>query len=119
MTFSVCLFVYLFQIIRDENNPEIPDGYVPLMPGHGVFVPSKWLTHVQESFHNKSKTWCLKNLMSGIFEPKEVLNKTAVTLLETPVGSALKGTFEPHREKTGFLHMRKQRRRSASRLPQS
>ena len=24
-------------------------------------------------------------------------------------------TFEPHREKTGFLHMQKQRRRSASR----
>ena len=23
-------------------------------------------------------------------------------------------TFEPHREKTGFLHMRKQRRRTAS-----
>ena len=27
--------------------------------------------------------------------------------------------FEPRREKTGFLHMRKQRRRSASRYPRS
>ena len=29
------------------------------------------------------------------------------------------GLFEPRREKTGFLHMRKQRRRSASRSPRS
>ena len=27
--------------------------------------------------------------------------------------------YEPRREKTGFLHMRKQSRRSASRLPRS
>ena len=29
------------------------------------------------------------------------------------------GLYEPRREKTGFLHMRKQRRRSASRCPRS
>ena len=29
---------------------------------------------------------------------------------------AFRRRYEPHREKTGFLHMRKQRRRSASRL---
>ena len=30
------------------------------------------------------------------------------------IGKELLGTFEPHREKTGLLPMRKQRRRSAS-----
>ena len=39
----------------------------------------------------------------------------AVHLLHTVQGMFYLLYNEPHREKTGFLHMRKQRRRSASR----
>ena len=41
------------------------------------------------------------------------------SLKEEEIVNLLKTLFEPRREKTGFLHIRKQRRRSASRLPRS
>ena len=44
-----------------------------------------------------------------------VTNETTGNMIRTMM--AIK--IEPRREKTGFLHMRKQRRRSASRLPRS
>ena len=33
----------------------------------------------------------LKNMMSGIYEPKDVQGHTAASLLATPVGRALRG----------------------------
>ena len=49
-----------------------------------------------------------KQIMFAIWTPFGFVSVLGTTAL-------LKLKIEPHREKTGFLHMRKQRRRSASR----
>ena len=51
----------------------------------------------------------------GLLQSLPFVGITEYSMAE-PVSNNLRAfTFEPRREKTGFLHMRKQRRRSASR----
>ena len=42
-------------------------------------------------FRNRTKAHCLKLLMNGFFEPDQMEKKTAMMILQTPVGQALKG----------------------------
>ena len=62
-----------------------------LVPGQSMYVKTTWLNHVQATFRNRSKKVALKNMMSGIYEPKDVQGQTAASLLATPVGRALRG----------------------------
>ena len=52
-----------------------------------------------------------------MFQIHHVLQDTeyGAQTMSQALSTILPGIFEPRREKTGFLHMRKQRRRSASR----
>ena len=80
-----------FQIIQHNEVQQIPEEYVALVPGQSMYVKTTWLNHVQATFRNRSKKVALKNMMSGIYEPKDVQGQTAASLLATPVGRALRG----------------------------
>ena len=62
-----------------------------LVSGQSMFVKTTWLNHVHATFRNRNKKVALKNMMSGIYEPKDVQGQTAASLLATPVGRALRG----------------------------
>ena len=46
---------------------------------------------MQASFKGKSKKVAIKNSLSGIYEPEEVQQHTASSLIATPMGKALRG----------------------------
>ena len=73
-----------------------------------------WLILPSETL-GKIKPYCQQDLSKTIgawdFEDKEVL----LSLFQTDNISSVYIINEPRHEKTGFLYMRKQRRRSASR----
>ncbi|VDI12188.1 Hypothetical predicted protein [Mytilus galloprovincialis] len=73
-----------------ESPEQIPQGFVKFTDGHSIFVEAKWLANTQSLFRGKTKPHCLKLVINGFYEPSELRNTTAMMLLKTPVGQALK-----------------------------
>lgn len=58
--------------------------------GHDIYIEAKWLSNIKSLFRGKTKPHCLKLIMNGFYEPHEIQKKTAMILLQTPLGQALK-----------------------------
>ena len=67
-----------------------------------IYVDGRGLRHHRDQYLIKNMNVCCHLIIKTLFQIKSTLP-----------------TNEPRHEKTDFLHMRKQRRRSASRLPRS
>ncbi|CAG2253929.1 unnamed protein product [Mytilus edulis] len=80
-----------------KENTDVSNHYMPsssresrFTDGHSIFVEAKWLANTQSLFRGKTKPHCLKLVINGFYEPSELRNTTAMMLLKTPVGQALK-----------------------------
>ncbi|KAK3107157.1 hypothetical protein FSP39_008327 [Pinctada imbricata] len=77
--------------VFSESQDNVPRGFVQLVEGHDLYVDSKWIGTIKGLFRGKTKSHCFKLMMNGFYEPEDFLQKTAMLILQTPLGQALKG----------------------------
>ncbi|XP_061192255.1 uncharacterized protein LOC133200479 [Saccostrea echinata] len=87
---GICVDKCCYIVAENPENFTVPRGYVKFVEGHDIYIDAKWMANIKSLFRGKTKPHCLKLVMNGFYEPKELQKKTAMILLQTPLGQALK-----------------------------